>query len=289
MLLSQREVDILLVAGFYKAVPANLSADLGGDILQSLLSMNLLKTNRSKTACRLSNYGIELLAKAGYNFKPDKHPLGDGDLLTRRLQSAEIALALQQIGADVFQRDLPREAGGNKYLSAYALRRNSCSNILGMAKFNGYYFTPEMTYIIYHLESKLSGFYPNTESDTFIRHMQIVGSNWRVLFMGGKDYEETQSLINRKKESKLKNDCNFKEAMNEFGNVAILPLNQNGLRLLRIMSAPDYKEKLPSFKDKNLNEVENILKINSLPDLTRIPFTDSNGNGIHLGERKAYA
>ena len=97
------------------------------------------------------------------------------------------------------------------------------------------------------------------------------------------------NLINRKKESSLKNDCNFIEAANEFGNVAALPLNRYGLRYLRIMSAPDYKEKLSFLKGKGLKEIENILKISNPPDLTRIPFIDRNGNGIHLGERKNHA
>jgi hypothetical protein len=247
MLISKAEANILLTAGFFKAVPTNLSAGLGGDVLQSLLSMNLLKTNRSKTACRLSNYGRELLAKAGYEFKHDKHPLGDGELLTRRLQSAEIALALQQIGVDVFLQDLPREAGGNKYLSAYALRRNSCSNILGMAKFNGYLYTPNIVYIIYHLGSKLSGFYPSTESETFVRHARKANREWRILFIGGRDYKEAFSLYERKKESTIKNDCNFVQATIEFERTEILPLNMIGLRILRIMSIPDYKKKLAGY------------------------------------------
>jgi hypothetical protein len=355
MLLSQREVDILLVAGFYKAVPANLSPDLGGDTLKWLLEMNLLKLNRSKTTCRLSNQGRELLATAGFTFKPDKHPLGDGELLTRRLQSAEIALALQQIGVDVFLQDLPREPIPQTYLSAYALRINSCSNILGMAKFNGYLYTPNIVYIIYHLGSKLSGFYPSTESETFVRHARSTNRDWRVLFIGGKDYKEAFDLYSRKKESTIKKDCNFAQAAKEFERVEILPLNLIGLRILRIMSVPDYKEKLVTYLldakranvtsisdgmvaenhglqinlsndvnrlqcalkyfdtisllhiceqsifptvyfDKkikrcsmNLDEVENVIGLGSLPDLTRVPFIDRNGNGIHLGERKIYA
>jgi len=247
MLLSKTEVNILLTAGFYKAVPANLSPDLGGNALKELFDLKLLKLNRSKTTCRLTNKGISLLAAAGYNFRPDKHPLGDSDMLIRRLQSAEIALALQQIGVDVFLKDLPRTPGGNKYLSAYALRRNSCSNILGMAKFNGYYFAPETTYIIYHLSSKLSGFYPNTESETFIRHMQSIESDWQILFVGGKDYEEMFDLLHRKKESGKKNDGNFLDMVDMFSNVGALPLNSAGLRTLRIMNTPDYKERIVKY------------------------------------------
>jgi len=291
MLLSRAEANVLITAGFFKAVPANLSPDLGGDTLKWLLEMNLLKLNRSKSTCRLSNKGRELLATAGYGFKPDKHPIGDGDALTRRLQSTEIALALQQIGVDVFLKDLPRTPGGNKYLSAYALRRNSCSNILGMAKFSGYYFAPEITYIIYHLESKLSGFYPNTESDTFVRHMQCIGSGWQVLFFGGKNYDEMKELINRRKESNLKNDSNFKDAINEFNGVITLPLNQRGLRMLRAFSIPGYNEKVAAYPKKveSIELLEEVLGLDSLPDLTRVPFMDANGNGIYLGERKLHA
>jgi hypothetical protein len=291
MLLNKAEANILLIAGFYKAVPANLSPDLGGDTLKWLIEMNLLKLNRSKTTCRLSNKGRELLATAGFVFKPDKHPLGDSELLTRRLQSAEIALALQQIGVDVFLQDLPREPIPQTYLSAYALRINSCSNILGMAKFNGYLYTPNIVYIIYHLGNKLSGFYPSTESETFIRHARSINRDWRVLFIGGKDYKEMKEMLNRKKESKLKNDCNFIDAMNEFENVLTLPLSKNGLRMLRALSIPGYSEKVATYPKKidNLNLLEEVLGIGKMPDLTRVPFIDRNGNGIHLGERKIYA
>jgi hypothetical protein len=282
MLLNKAEANILLIAGFYKAVPANLSPDLGGDTLKSLLAMNLLKLNRSKTACRLSNYGRELFAKAGFEFQQDKHPLGDGELLIRRLQSAEIALALQQIGVNVFLQDLPRRPVPQTYLSAYALRINSCSNILGMAKFSGYYFTPEMTYIIYHLESKLSGFYPNTESDTFIRHMRSMGSEWKVIFIGGKDYVEMFDLLNRKKESKLKNDMNFRLAVEEYGNVGILPLNSAGLRTLRIMNTPNYEEKL--IKNLiNFDAVKNneSVQINLDNDVKRLRSAAEKYNKVH--------
>jgi hypothetical protein len=39
----------------------------------------------------------------------------------------------------------------------------------------------------------------------------------------------------------------------------------------------------------NLDEVENVIGIGKMPDLTRVPFMDANGNGIYLGERKIYA
>jgi hypothetical protein len=49
-----------------------------------------------------------------------------------------------------------------------------------------------------------------------------------------------------------------------------------------------YNEKITRY-GMNLDKMEQIIRIGKPPDLSRIPFTDSNGNGIHLGERKAYA
>jgi len=352
MLLSKQEVNILLTAGFYKAVPTTLLPDLGGDSLKSLLQMKLLKTNRSKTACRLTSHAIEMLANAGYKFHHDKHPIGDGDLLTRRLQSAEIALGLQQIGVDVFLKELPQFCDANNYISAYAMRKSFHTNVLGMAKFSGYYFTQNMTYIVYHLGTKLSGFYPTTEYDTIRRHMTMIGSDEKYLFMGGNDYTQMSDLYHRQKEPTLKNDYSFLNAVgvfNQFCEVGILPLNSMGLRILRIMSVPSYREKIamgvngakpsggvaegvrdsgeyiqvnldnniqrlrkitkcadktiviapeeslfwnPASKKTDvwsvsLDTFENILELKPLQDLSRIPFIDKNGNGIHY-ERSVY-
>jgi len=247
MLLSKSEMDILLIAGYFKNIPAALSSDLGGDTLKLLLEMNLLKTNGSKTACRLSNDGIELLREAGYEFQQDKHPVGDGDFLNRRLQSAEIALALQSIEI-VLVKGFRGENEEPRYLPSYALRRNYCSNILGMAKFNGFYLPADsdIAYMVYHLQSKLSGFYPRTEEDTFYQMMTTDDDRTvKVLYLGGKDYSEMGALVLRKKESSKKNDCNFIDAVYEFNcDVSMLPLNALGLRILRVISMPCYREKL---------------------------------------------
>jgi len=121
----------------------------------------------------------------------------------------------------------------------------------------GFFHTEDTVFIPYFVSIDADGIYPNVEQRTFRADMLLRGRKPHVLYTGKGELEELIETISFKKERSHKvTTAYYKDAIGLFKcPVAIMPMNEEGMRQLRILSVPNYRQRL----------MKNLLGENYLP------------------------
>ena len=225
--------------------------------METLARLKLIRLSRNQRAYRCTPEGFALLQAAQLPCQPDKDYRSSGDKLQRRLQTAEITSFFWRYGADVFAEDLPAEKQENIFLPAFALRRQQHANILGGAKLTGFYYTNKTVFIPYFINADNNGIFPEVEQRTFRADMLLQGRKPHILYTGDGDLGRlVETVLYKKERSPKATTAYYKDAMEQFScPVSIVPMTVDGMRQLRILSVPDYRQRL----------MKNILGKNYLP------------------------
>ena len=177
--------------------------------------------------------------------------------MLRRYQLAEIMAFFWRYGIDVFAEAPPAEKETNTFLPAFALRRAHNANFFGNAKLTGFYYTQDFVFIPYYISKDSGGIYPEIEQRHFRADMLLQGRTPHILYTGEGNLKKLIETISYKKERSNKvTTTYYKDAMGLFHcPVAIVPMDEDGMRQLRILSVPDYRQRL----------MKNLLGDNYLP------------------------
>ena len=264
MLFDSAEIQALRLCAWCKNLPVGSCRNIPADILNTLAQLRLMRLSRNQLAYRCTPEGFTVLQAAQLPCQPDKDYRSSGDKLQRRLQTAEITSFFWRYGADVFAEAPPAETQENIFLPAFVLRRQQHANILGGAKLTGFYYTKDSVFIPYFIEAGNNGIFPEVEQRTFRANMFLQGRKPHVLYTGNEDLGTLIDIVSYKKERSAKaTTAYYRDAMEQFNcPVAIVPMNTDGMRQLRILSVPDYRQGL----------MRNILGKNYLPPAS--PYAD---------------
>ena len=257
MQFSRAEIEVLCLCAWCKDIPVNRCRNIPVEILDSLLQYKLIRLSRNRLGYRCTPEGIALLQGAEMNYEIDKSYRTNADTLLRRFQVAEIMTFLWRYGVDVFAEKPQAESQSNIFLPAFALRRSRNANFFGNAKLTGFYYTQDYVFIPYFITKDNCGVYPELEQRNFRADMFLQGRKPHILYTGEGNLEKLIDTISYKKEhSKKLTSTYYKDAMGLFNcPVAIVPMDEEGMRQLRILSVPNYRQRL----------MKNLLGENYLP------------------------
>ena len=238
------EITALRLAAWCKDIPLN--SGLPSDSIGLLLRFGYLRQSRCGQSYRVTPMGYKLLEDAGYHYEPDRQYRGQGSVLTRRLQTSEVVMFFHRLGADVFLEHGPPSDGQFSFLPSFALRRKAASNVLGGSRLSGFLYAPDITYVPYYIADGNDGLYPMAEERTF-RAPLLCGKNRpAVLYTGKATLEELLDAAARSRVRKAKSTTpTFMQAAKQFTCLTcFVPLSESGLRQLRVMCQPKYRERL---------------------------------------------
>ena len=119
------------------------------------------------------------------------------------------------------------------------------------------YVKKDTVFIPYYIASENNGVYPEVEQRTFRSETLLSGRRPHIIYTGEGDLDKIIETVSYKKErSKKSTTVYYKDAIDKFNcPVALVPLTEDGMRQLRILSVPDYRQHL----------VKNILGKDYLP------------------------
>ncbi len=246
MIFTRAEIDVLRLTAWCKDLPKGNTKIIPPDTLKLLCKLGLIRESRCGLSYRVTPKGYELLQKGNFDYTQDKQYRGKSAVLTRRLETAEITSFFWRCGADVFLETPDTEKNGLSFLPSFVLRRKNSANILGGTRLTGFLYTAHTTFIPYYVSAESDGIYANVERRTFRAESLLCGRTPFVLYTGSGTFNQLIHTITagRYKKDKSTTDS-YPEAMDQFDcPAAIVPMNENGIRQLRILSVPDYKKKL---------------------------------------------
>ncbi len=225
-----------------------------------MLYCRLIRQSRNGLGYRCTPDGLAVLQGAEIGYPQDKSYRSSGDTLTRRFQTAEITGFFWCYGADVFTEVPPAETEGSVFLPSFALRRKQHANILGGTKLSGFYYTDDTVFIPYYIAPENRGLYPDVEQRTFRADTLLRGRSPHILYTGAGELQEIiRTIEHRREQSPKVTTVAYKDAMGQFNcPVAIVPMDEEGMRQLRILSVPDYRQRL----------LKNILRESYSPPLS---------------------
>lgn len=245
MIFTHAEIDILRLSAWCKDLPKDIG-NIPAETITLLCGLGLIRESRCGLSYRTTQEGYKVLQKGGFDYVPDKQYRGRGSVLTRRLETAEIAGFFWRYGADVFRSTPDTEKNGLTFLPSFALRRKNYANVLGGTRLTGFFYSGDTTFIPYFITPESEGLYANVERRTFQAETLLCGRSPVVLYTGTGDFEHLIEAVTAKRYKKEKSTTDdYLTALEKFGcPAALMPLNESGLRQLRVLSVPSYKEKL---------------------------------------------
>lgn len=260
MLFDRAEIEVLALCAWCRDLPVDGCRNIPAEIIDTLLWLRLIRQSKNGKGYRCTPEAFELLRRAEMDFSQDKTYRTDSDALTRRMQTAEITSFFWRCGADVFIDAPPAENRDNVFLPSFALRRQKHANILGGTKLTGFYYRNNTTFIPYYIAPDNKGVYPEAEQRSFHSETLLCGRKPQIIYTAEGDLQEIINTVSYKRERREKSTTvYYKDAMGRFNcPVALVPLTEDGIRQLRILSVPNYRQRL----------VKNILGKDYLPPLT---------------------
>ena len=245
LIFTNAEIDVLRLAAWCKDLPAGSTETFPQETVNLLCGMGLLRKSRCGLSYRTTPEGYEVLQKGGFDYTPDKQYRGKGAVLARRLETAEIMGFFWRYGANVFLNTPDAEKNGVSFLPSFALRRKAYANVLGGTRLTGFLYTETTAFIPYYISPQSEGVYANVEHRTFRAESLLCGRSPFVVYTGAGNLEQLiHTVMTPCKKEKSTTDS-YLAALDKFGcPAAIVPMDESGMRQIRILSVPAYKEKL---------------------------------------------
>ena len=245
MIFTRTEIEVLRLCAWCKDLPTGGAEILPENTIRLLLILGLIRKSRCGLSDRITSKGNAVLQAAGFFYEPDKQYLGKSQALIRRLCLASLTSFFWRIGADVFC-DAPGERLDDIFLPSFALRRKVSTNLLGGTRLAGFYYSGNTAFIPYCLMPDDDGLYAEAEQRIFKSEALIGKRQPFVIYSGLGTLEQILETILCPKEKKARSTTDtYWEALKKFTcPMGVVPLNENGMRQLRILGVPCYREKL---------------------------------------------
>ncbi len=245
MLFSQTDMEILRLCAWCKDLPTRNTENLPEEIV-NLVHFEFLRLTRSKKSYRLTPLGYEVLQRAGFDYEPDSTYRTDEHIVTRRLQGAEIALFFRRFGADIFVGTPRAEKRRDGYISAYALRNASSNLLLRNTQMLGFYYTDDTMFVTYYVTKDDIGIYTSVEMRSIFSQTICCDRSPFVIFSGaGSLLEITEIVMTERCRNEKQTYDTYIEAFEKFEcPVAIIPMNENGIRTMEVLKLKDYRTQI---------------------------------------------
>lgn len=260
MTFDRAEIEVLALCAWCRDLPVHGCKNIPAEIIEVLLERKLIRQSKNGLGYRCTPEAFELLHRAEMEFTQDKTYRTDSNALTRRMQMAEITSFFWRYGADVFENSPPAKTDKNLFLPSFVFRRQKHSNILGATNLTGFYYAENTVFVPYYIARENNGVYPDVEQRTFRSELLLSGRRPHIIYTGDGELDKIIETVSYKKErSKKSTTFYYKDAIDRFNcPVALMPLTEDGMRQLRILSVPDYRQRL----------VKNILGKNYIPPIS---------------------
>lgn len=245
MVFSQTDMEILRLCAWCKDLPTRKTENLPAEIV-NLVYYDFLRLTRSKKSYRLTPLGYEVLQRAGFDCVPDSTYRTDEHIVTRRLQGAETALFFWRFGADVFVESPRAEKRKDFYISAYTLRNASDNPLLRNTQMLGFYYTDDTMFVPYYVTKGDIGLYTNVEMRAIFSQTIRCGRSPFVILSGnGSLFEIAEIVMTERHRNEKQTYDTYTEAFEKFEcPVAIIPMNEYGIRTLEVLKLKDYRTQI---------------------------------------------
>ena len=245
MLFSTRDIDILKLLRWCKLIRCNdLSQVFSDDDISNLLTLSLIKTHRKSGSFVLTASGNQLLDDAVSDLPPSTPPAYRATDTARRLRLSEIMLTTYASNIDVFA---PNTAGlvPNETLFLPSIARGRGTNPWGSTRVAAiahlgdllcafHYVCPEIGQLA--LNDELAAFHSNTTNLPDIQ---------RAFAFFGSSYSEILAELEAEEPEPDTKLSSYREAYELLTlPVFLVPCNSTGTIQLRILSVPNYRQKL---------------------------------------------
>lgn len=244
MLFSKAEIEILALCAWCKDLGKNIGAEiLPPEILRCLCDLGLLRISRCGLSYRVTALGYALCRRAGFSVQPEKYYRSNGPALARRLETAEVTAFFWRYGAGMLCR---AETSNPRFLPSFELRRKTTANILGGTRMTGFYYAENHTFVPYFLSPQSSGIYADVEQRTFGTESLSGGKEPFVLYTGHGTLAQLLEMLYRPKSTNKRDTTDsYRSAVGKFAcDAALIPLDEDGWRQLRILDIPEYRTKM---------------------------------------------
>lgn len=244
MLFSQAEIEVLALCAWCKDLGKNIGAELlPPEILRCLCALGLLRASRCGLSYRVTALGYALCRRAGFSVQPEKYYRSNGPALARRLETAEVTAFFWRYGAGMPCR---AETKNTRFLPSFELRRKTAANILGGTRMTGFYYAGHHTFVPYFLSPQNSGIYADVERRTFGAESLSCEKEPFVLYTGhGTPAQLLETLYRPKSTNKRDTTDSYRSAVGKFAcDTALISLDEDGWRQLRILDVPEYRAKM---------------------------------------------
>ena len=244
MVFSMRDIELLRLLRWCRYVDPSDLAAFGELTIANLKELKLIRAQRSSKYLILTGRGNEFLERT-FTDIPERMPVSykAHDAL-RRARIAKIALTSYSAGLNVFTNDLLCLEEDFHYYLPTLMRGNSAnpwsnSRIaallrLGNVLYAAHYVCPDIGEML--LIDELNAFLNNTSQIKNVQH---------AFFFAGKSYEDVLTELERPPGKESARYVSYAAAFRQIEMpVHLLSCDDTGAMQLRLMSLPDYRQKL---------------------------------------------
>lgn len=246
MIFTKAEIDLLRLTAWCKDLPAGHTNIYPPEIVELLCSLGLLRRSRNALSYRVTPFGYEMLRQIGCEYPADKQYRGKGPALSRRLNTSLVTAFFWRYGANVFCEVPAVQQNEVSFLPSFVLRRKTSSNILGGSRLAGFLYTEQFTCVPYFITAESAGIYAEVEERTFSTETLLGNRKPMVLFTGyGTIHDILKALTSARQKNEKTTTDTYQEAIKKFhAPCAIVPLEEDGARQLRVMLVPGWQKRV---------------------------------------------
>lgn len=255
MFYSNYDCDFLRLCGLCRYIPTDLderfeSIIFRKEVISYMQTYKLIKMQSDKKSFKLTDKGISVLGDMCWCFKQDARMNINRNGYKRKVDSAKLTILLHLAGINVFcetLRDLSESEIGyivkTEIYNEYELKPLSNSRFLGLLKIY------DTVYVPYYVEGYDDWMLPNYERETFMRLINELKNvrNVKIMLVGENLMDLYQNIVccDYPLEKLGRGKQYFRTALKILRMDEVwLPLNQDGVLQMSIMTIPDYQERI---------------------------------------------
>lgn len=255
MFYSNYDCDFLRLCGLCRYIPTDLderfySIIFRNEVISYMQSCKFIKMQSDKKSFKLTDKGRKVLSDMSWYFKQDARMDINRNGYKRKVDSAKLTILLHLAGINVFCETLQElsesEIGyivKTEIYNEYEQKPISNSRFLGLLKIY------DTIYVPYYVEGYDDWILPDYERETFMRLINELKNvrNVKIMLVGENLMDLYQNIVccNYPLEKLGRGKQYFRTALKTLRMDEVwLPLNQDGVLQMNIITIPDYKERI---------------------------------------------
>ncbi len=285
MLITDREMDFLRLAGWCKSLSPALAGKIAGAQVQKALERDGF-ISAGKTV-RLKPAGYRLLKSVGWDYPQDTKYRSDETTVKNRIDAAQIVYLHYRAGINVFADSLPDLRHAPTYLPSFAVRRNKslAGNVFHGSRFSGILRTLDTAYLVLNISNAAGKMYYSSELHLFHNVVAPLNLKHFAILCAADSYQGAYERLAIEPENAAKpvrkNDAVSYADMYRVSQlpVHIISLDDTGAKQLMIMAQEKYRARIaeaaagtvqnaPSYCDALLNSQPLVVAVDM--DIKRI-------------------